>query len=46
VRGEVRASVAATIYNVWRVKAIKRVVNATLGGLGVSGVGSGTASST
>jgi penicillin amidase len=37
---EAQASVAATIYNVWRAKAIKGVVNATLADLGVSGVGS------
>jgi penicillin amidase len=37
---EARASVAATIYNVWRAKAIKSVVDATLADLGVSGVGS------
>jgi len=37
---EARASVAATIYNVWRAKAIKSVVSATLADLGVSNIGS------
>ncbi|MEN8183718.1 MAG: penicillin acylase family protein, partial [Myxococcota bacterium] len=35
------ASVAATIYNVWRAKLIQRVVDQTLSDLGLSGVGSG-----
>lgn len=35
------ASVAATIYNVWRAKLIKAVINARLSALGLSGVGSG-----
>jgi penicillin amidase len=37
---EAQASVAATIYNVWRAKAIKGVVSATLADRGVSNVGS------
>jgi penicillin amidase len=39
---EVRASVAATLYNVWRGQAIRRIVDATLAGVGL-GVGSGDA---
>ncbi len=37
---ERQAAVAATIYNVWRAKAIKAVVNATLSAVGAPGVGS------
>lgn len=37
-KDEVRASVAATIYNVWRAKLIRRVIDARLGQLGL-GVG-------
>jgi penicillin amidase len=40
---EVEASVAATIYNVWRAKLIKSVIDARLAALGVPGVGSGDA---
>jgi penicillin amidase len=40
-RKEAEASVAATIYNVWRAKLIQRVVDQTLSDLGLSGVGSG-----
>jgi penicillin amidase len=41
---EANASVAATLYNVWRAKAIKSVVDATLASLGSGlGVGSGDA---
>ena len=40
---EAKASVAATLYNLWRAKAINAVVDATLSNLGVSGVGSGDA---
>jgi penicillin amidase len=40
---EANTSVAATIYNVWRAKAIKSIVDATLNGLGSLGVGSGDA---
>jgi penicillin amidase len=40
---EADASVAATIYNVWRGQAIRATIDATLDGLGVSGVGSGDA---
>jgi len=39
-KAEKRAAVAATIYNVWRAKAIKAVVNATLARVGAPGVGS------
>ncbi len=38
---EARASVAATIYNVWRAKLIRSVVDARLAALSVPGVGSG-----
>jgi penicillin amidase len=38
---EARSSVAATIYNVWRAKVIRSVVDARLTALGVPGVGSG-----
>ncbi len=41
--GEAARSVAATIYNVWRAKAIRRIVDARLAALGVPGVGSGDA---
>jgi penicillin amidase len=34
---EARASVAATIYNLWRGKAIRRIVDARLGSLGIPG---------
>jgi len=37
---EKRAAVASTIYNVWRAKAIKAVVDATLSSVGAPGVGS------
>jgi penicillin amidase len=40
--GEARASVAATIYNLWRAKAIRGVVDATLGSEGLA-AGSGDA---
>ena len=40
---EVSASVAATIYNVWRAKLIQNVVNARMAQLGAPGVGSGDA---
>jgi penicillin amidase len=40
---EAEASVAATIYNLWRAKAINATIDATLAGLGVSGVGSSDA---
>src|SRR4030095_6483264 len=40
--GEARASVAATVYNLWRAKAIKRVIDAKLSSLGL-GVGAGDA---
>jgi penicillin amidase len=39
-KAEKQAAVAATIYNVWRAKAIKAVVSTTLSGLGAPGVGS------
>jgi penicillin amidase len=39
-RAEKQAAVAATIYNVWRAKAIKAVINATLSRVGAPGVGS------
>jgi penicillin amidase len=39
-RAEKQAAVAATIYNVWRAKAIKAVVSATLSSVGAPGVGS------
>jgi penicillin amidase len=42
-RKERLASVAATIYNVWRAKLIRQVVDARLADLGVSGVGSSDA---
>ncbi len=41
--GEGRRSVAATLYNVWRAKLIKSVIDARLAALGVPGVGSGDA---
>jgi penicillin amidase len=37
---EKQAAVAATLYNVWRAKAIKAVINATLSSVGAPGVGS------
>jgi penicillin amidase len=37
---EKQAAVAATIYNVWRAKAIKAVISATLSSVGAPGVGS------
>jgi penicillin amidase len=40
---EAEASVAATIYNMWRGQTIRATIDATLAGLGVSGVGSGDA---
>jgi penicillin G amidase len=40
--GEARASVAATLYNLWRAKAIRRVIDARLSALGL-GVGAGDA---
>jgi penicillin amidase len=40
---EVQASIAATIYNVWRAKLIKSVIDARLSELGVPGVGSASA---
>jgi penicillin G amidase len=40
---EVSASVAATIYNVWRGKAVRSVIDDRLAALGVPGVGSGPA---
>jgi penicillin amidase len=40
---EAAASVAATIYNVWRGKLIRAVIDARLSALGVPGVGSGDA---
>ncbi len=40
--GEARASVSATLYNLWRAKAIKRVIDAKLSSLGL-GVGAGDA---
>jgi penicillin amidase len=39
-KAEKQAAVAATIYNVWRAKAIKAVVSATLSRVGAPGVGS------
>lgn len=42
-RAERHASVAATLYNVWRAKAIRSVIDARLAALGVPGVGSGDA---
>jgi penicillin amidase len=39
-KAEKQAAVAATIYNVWRAKAIKAVINATLSSVGAPGVGS------
>ena len=39
-KAEKRAAVAATLYNVWRAKAIKAVVDATLSRVGAPGVGS------
>jgi penicillin amidase len=39
-RAEKQAAVAATLYNVWRAKAIKAVVSATLSRVGAPGVGS------
>jgi len=40
---EKQAAVAATLYNVWRAKAIKAVVDATLSRIGAPGVGSSDA---
>ncbi len=40
---EATASVAATLYNVWRAKLLKNVIDARLGAIGVEGVGSGEA---
>jgi penicillin amidase len=40
---EVQPSIAATLYNVWRAKLIKNVIDARLSALGVPGVGSGDA---
>jgi penicillin amidase len=40
---EISASVAATIYNVFRAKLIKSVIDTRLAALGVGGVGSGDA---
>jgi penicillin amidase len=40
---EARKSAAATVYNVWRAKAIRSVIDARLSALGVPGVGSGDA---
>jgi penicillin amidase len=40
---EAEASVAATIYNMWRAKAIKATINMTLSNVGAPGVGSGDA---
>jgi len=40
--GEARASVAATLYNLWRAKAIRRVIDARLAAFGL-GVGAGDA---
>ncbi|MCG8588595.1 MAG: penicillin acylase family protein [Proteobacteria bacterium] len=40
---EAEASVAATLYNVWRGLLVRRVIDARLAGLGVPGVGSGEA---
>jgi penicillin amidase len=37
---EARASVAATLYNVWRGHAIRRIIDARLASLGTPGVGS------
>jgi penicillin amidase len=37
---EKQAAVAATLYNVWRAKAIKAVIDATLSSVGAPGVGS------
>jgi len=42
-KGEKRAAVASTIYNVWRAKAIQAVVDATLSRVGAPGVGSSDA---
>jgi penicillin amidase len=40
---EARASAAATVYNVWRAKAIRSVIDARLSALGVPGTGAGAA---
>ena len=40
---EAQASVAATLYNVWRAKLIRALIDARLAALGVPGVGSGDA---
>ena len=40
---EVAASVAATLYNVWRGQLVRRVIDDRLQALGVQGVGSGEA---
>ena len=40
---EAQASVAATIYNMWRGQVIRATIDATLSNLGVSGVGSSDA---
>ncbi len=40
---EIRNSVAATIQNVWRAKLVRSVIDATLSGIGVPGVGAGEA---
>ncbi len=40
---EAEASVAATIYNMWRAKTIRAAIDATLANVGAPGVGSGDA---
>ncbi len=40
---EARTSAAATVYNVWRAKAIRSVIDARLAALGVPGTSSGAA---
>src|SRR5690606_29076845 len=40
---EVEASIAATLYNVWRGQLVRRVVDARLEALGLSGVGASQA---
>ena len=42
-RAEARASVAATLYNVWRGQLIRSTVDARLAQLGLPGIGSGDA---
>jgi penicillin amidase len=42
-KAERRASVAATLYNVWRAKAIRSVIDARLAALGVLSAGAGDA---